>query len=64
MTSADMLRTSANLVRNRAGERREADPLAQLLVVARKKGAKKSPRKKVGVARQKFAQIITRKRGR
>jgi len=32
MTSADMLRTSANLVRNRAGERREADPLAQLLV--------------------------------
>jgi len=32
MTSADMLSTSANLVRNRAGERREADPLAQLLV--------------------------------
>lgn len=29
MTSADMLRTSADLVRNRAGERREADPLAQ-----------------------------------
>lgn len=32
MTSADTLRTSANLVRNRAGDRREADPLAQLQV--------------------------------
>ena len=32
MTSADMLRRNANLIRNREKERREADPLAQLLV--------------------------------
>ncbi len=74
MTSADMLRTSADLVRNRAGERREADPLAQLLVqlIARigepatvecsgSKMRLKNSAQKFGVAGQKFRPKIRAK---